>query len=266
MSDLSPEALDYLVRLGRNQLQETRVSFGVDKPHLLLPEGVKAVDISDWLPTPARVEADPQFVNAESFAEYVNRFKTGNTLLFSSRGSGRIRAEIDYHAPDGTASWCDHSATLVLTKSEEWNAWTAKNEKQLSQIEFAEFLEDQNHCIIEPDAAKMVEIALNLKSTVDVTFESRVNVQTGGSTFVYKEDVKSADAHLTMPNLLCIALPPFVDEKPIYMAVRLRYRINGGKPTFFYRLDRRSRVIDQAVAAVNEKVAQLTGLPVMVGP
>lgn len=258
------DAIEALVQLGRDRTFQ-RVDDG-PAPAILVPAGTALVSLEDRLATPVRVREDQKFIDADSFAGYVGRFKTPQTVLVASVSALTLTAHIDYHGDDGLPSWNTHKARLVSIPSPDWKVWTGSNEKAMAQVPFAEFLEDQNHCIVEPDAATMVEIALNLQSKTDVTFQSKINISNGLATLMYAETAASGVESMAFPTKLHICVPPFQGSKPVDLLVRMRYRINGGNPTIFYKLDRPDRVVEESLRAEWEKAGKALELPVLVGP
>ena len=235
-------------------------------PAILVPSGTSLLSLEDRLPAPVRVRENHRFIDADSFSGYVNRFKKPETILVASVSDLTLTAHIDYHGDDGTPSWSTHNANLVSIFSPDWTAWVEGNEQTMSQVEFAEFIEDQNHCIIEPEAAAMIELALNLQSNTDVTFASKINISNGLATLSYSESPSSGSQNMSFPTKLHICVPPFRGSDPVDLHVRMRYRINGHSPKIFYKLDRPERVVELALRDEWEKAGKAIGLPVLVGP
>lgn len=257
-------AIQALINLGKERTFQ-RIEEG-PAPAILVPQGTSLLSLESYLPAPVRVRERQEFIDPTSFAGYVTRFQKSETILIASVEKRTLSALIDYHGNEGQPSWSDHRADLVSIISPDWQSWSDSNGQTMSQVEFAEFIEDQNHCIVEPDAARMIELALNLQSTTDVTFSSKINISNGLATFSYSESPSSGSQSISFPTKLHISLSPFRDSDPVDMNVRMRYRTNGGNPKIFYQLDRPDRVIEQSLRKEWEKASTQIGLPVLVGP
>lgn len=262
---LTEQAIELLLDTGSlRTFREFEIPGG--KIAYLIPDGTRIEDGEKFQAAPNRITETRTFLDPKSFGEYAAPFQTDETIIVGSLKDRTATAYLDYHGA-GAPSWNCHKAVLKLTHTEEWAAWVANDGKTQTQLDFAEFLELQNHCIIEPDSARMIEIALNLKNTVDVTFESKINVHNGGSTFTYNEDVRAANQNLTVPNVMGLSIPVFVgDKKPASVAARLQYRIPGGKPTFKYKLTGPERIVEAALRSAWEEIEKITGKTVLIAP
>jgi hypothetical protein len=69
---------------------------------------------------------------------------------------------------------------------------------------------------------------------------------------------------IRVANLFQICIPVFYAGTPYRMAVRLRYRLNGGKLSWSFLLVRPDLVFDDAFRGIVAKVEE-TGTPVFLG-
>lgn len=244
-----------------------------DAPVLLTFQGeehvVKLTELERFLNKPVRKKGDLALADVDSFAEYVNTHKADGTILVGSYHTTDTVATLNHHAKgEGSTGWSDHKATLRLVKSPEWIAWREHDGKTFSQSEFADFIEDQSHIVEEPSPARLIEIALNLRIKKDVLFDSKINIQNGSVTLAYTEDVQNQTKHtLVIPDSFTIALRPFRGAGVVQMLVRLRFRVGSdGKATFFFKLDRPDRVLEEALDDIWAGVEKATALKVLRAP
>lgn len=223
----------------------------------------KVVDLRGYLPNPERIKASNEFADAESFAKYVNDFKDADTRIFASVKGGMVRAVLDYHRPS-QARWGDHVATLSPMKSPEWAALLSTCGKQMGQVEFAEWLEEWNHIIIDPQSAAMVEVAMNLQGSVNGQFQSTFNRANGSATFSYQEDVTTNQVRV--PDRMHLTLSPYWGSKLVNVCVFVRFRIVDKRPKFILALSGVQKIESDALLEIVTEVESATGLPVLMTP
>src|SRR5690348_8798675 len=112
-------------------------------PCIVIPSDAKLENLEFLLPKPARKRGNATLTEAESFAAYVNAHKTGDTAIFASvfDTGASFQAIIDFHGKSEPA-WGDHKASFSLLPTVEWSRWMEKNKKEMSQMQFCEFLEE----------------------------------------------------------------------------------------------------------------------------
>ena len=218
---------------------------------------------------PDRITAAPKLQDAVSFCSYVNTFKDDRTRLFADAVACSFTALIDYHGvgTERAVEFLSHRATLTLKKDERWNLWLGQNGKLIPQAEFAEFLEDNRADIVTPDAATMLEIAMDLQAKSDVNFASKIKTQNGQSTLVYDETITTtvSTGRIVMPEIFVIRIPVFFGEAPIEITARLRFRISEGKLKFQFNLYRPVEILAKAFDVARAGIAEATKLEVLLG-
>jgi uncharacterized protein YfdQ (DUF2303 family) len=171
------------------------------------------------LSAPRRIRAALSFYKIESFIAYVNRFKDSGSLITGrfTEQAGRMDAILDYHDPSegdvNGARWCQLRAAFVAEPTPEWVRWVRRSGESLSQLQFAEFLEDNSADIVVPDS-----------------------------------DPKAPNA------AQMISVAPFVSTDRYLVRVRLRIRLDRGKGSFIYQLDRPRKIIEAVVNDLCVKV------------
>lgn len=246
-----------------NALQQVRTDVRIEgsgKPFVLIPSDMSLQDVEKHLDAPLRISESHAFLDPQSLAGYLARFGGPNTQIFASLKSHQIKAVLDYHGPE-SPSWGTHLARLECELSDDWKAWTGFDGKTLGQIQFAEFLEDHQFNVIDPESAVVEEAVKNLEANKTVVFKSGVNLHNGATEFKYVESIEdNRQQTLKVPNKLVLGIQPFNFGKPYEVLARLRYRLNDGKLSFTYVLDRPDRVLKDAFQKVVKEVGELTGI------
>jgi uncharacterized protein YfdQ (DUF2303 family) len=252
------------MKLADVKTQSMEANGTIGRAYAFVPEGVKPVDLSLFMPFPDRVRESPKFPNLLSFVQYVNRFKTDDTVIFASDADDTLDAVIDYHGP-AQPRHGEHVPQLVLKKSEEWLAWMQYNGRALSQEALGDFLELRELDILSPDSSKILAAARDLKLSKDCAFESKVNVVNGSAVFHYAETVTERN-ELKLPVEWVLSLRPYQHCDPVQVQVKVRYRLQGKSIALTYQLVRPEKVLEAAFANVVEKVRDgLKTVPVYVG-
>lgn len=161
--------------------------------------------------------------------------------------------------------------------SAEWNAWTAKNVKQMDQVPFAEFLEQNEGDIASmegfPTSLQMMTMATEFEARQEMRVKSIVKLQSGGVRMEYINDADTGTTEqMKLFDKFCIGIPVFwsppgaetVTAYPI--VARLRYRLSNGKVVFWYDLVRADLVHQQAATALIAQIRNELGTtPMLLG-
>ena len=234
---------------------------------VVIPEGGKVDDLERLRDRPWRIRQNITLDDAASFCEYFKSFKKDTSRLLASEKNQMFKAIMDYHNNAG-ASWCSHIATYTCPKSKEWNVWVASSGKQMSQQQFAEFIEDNLPDIREPASAKMLEISKSLEAKKSVKFASSVRLDNGAVEFMYEENISGTakKGKLEVPDHFKIGVPVFVKGKAYEVKARFRYRIGeGGDLSMWYDLHRPHKIEEDAFKTVLEEIKKGTGTDVLMG-
>lgn len=228
-----------------------------------------------------------------SFNNHVNRFKDADSAVFAcnDRSKPSLTGVLNYHRAGATSDprFGDHRALFNFPLSDEWQAWTAFNGKELPMIGFARFLEDHivdvtplsNIALGEQatnfaqilggrekiaDAATLMSMALNMQVFEQSNTASANNLATGEIRADFETIYNDSNgAKLNVPSMFVISIPVFKGEPPSQILARLRFRKEGAKIIFFYELWRTDIVFDEAFDQALNKVAMETGVPIYLG-
>lgn len=256
MDGMERDALEFLVSLGAKSkgFVPPAVYEEGGVPYIIVPGGCSLEEAEQLLVNPVRVRTEPAFVDVDSFCEYVNDHKDTHTHVYASMADGRIDAVIDHHTRTGNEPrWGDHVPALHLQPTPDWERWMEKDGDAMGQESLADFLEEMDHTIIEPEAAEIIEIVTAMRVTSDKRFASKVNRTDGSFTFEYSEE-HDTKATIKVPDRFTIHIAPYRSAEYVDLLVRLRYRINEGRVKFFYSILRPDRAQEDAFNQVCEAI------------
>lgn len=245
-------------------------------PHLAMPEGQEIEVLEHLLPRPKRIKANRAFHEHDSFAAYVNEFKDDNSRLYGDVIERKIMAILDDHEAERAAKdaqsqasprWCDHNAVLVLSLSDEWNAWAQMNKKGLGHVDFVEFLQEQIGTIARPDASSILQAARTFSASRSAKIEQVIPVEGGDLSVAFTEEIRGAvkSGEAALPSSLVLALRPFRCGIAYEVKAQIRWRLSReGGLTFSFALLETERVLEKAFADVREAVEKAVGDKVLV--
>jgi uncharacterized protein YfdQ (DUF2303 family) len=224
-----------------------------------LRSGYTLQDVEVHLPTPMRRKGIATLYQPDSFIAYVKTFADEDSVIFADTQSSRLTAILDYHraGPEGSPRWGQFRATYGPRMTPEWQTWIAQNKRAMSQVEFAEFLENNLPDIARPDGAQLLEIATNLQIKKDVNFKSSVRLANGETQFTFEErhDDSAAKDEMRLPELLILGLAPYEGLPRFEVQARLRYRIkDGGHLAIWFDIVREHKIREGAFNAIVERV------------
>lgn len=232
------------------------------------------VSLEQFLLRPAVVRASVAVNDVDSFNAYVNKYRRSENdrlIIFAdvTETGASFLAVLDYiHDGSCMADRGDHRVSYTCKPTPEWARWTAFNKKQMSQLDFAQFVEDNAPDFVDPSSAEMQEIALTLEAKTDGEFSSAARLQNGSFRLRYNETVTAKageNGNVDIPSTFTIGIAPFVGFAPWKIEARLRYRINGGKLLFWYELVRTHKVIELAAKEVIDKITTATAVTPLLG-
>lgn len=236
--------------------------------------GVKRVAYpQDWHVADFSVETDRPFtktgnrtlLSPASFAEYVNRHKTADTVIYADPKNAVAHAVLDDHGAE--PGHRRHVAVYRFPRSVEWEAWRGLHRKSQSQAAFIDFLEDRLPDIIEPTGADVLEICRDMQGRADVAWKSATNLQSGAVQLSYQEDVtaeSSKAGKIDFPHKIKIKAEIFYKGGLVALDVRLRFRVNGGALSFIPVIDNLELAEQQAFGEVVDGIAKMVGDDVLI--
>lgn len=247
-------------------------------PYVVLPEGYSVHDLEHLLPTPMRKRGEVRVSDAASLIAYANRHKDGGYIatiyaaIDTEKSACKLVAIFDDHTSgDDGAGWREHRCVFEPALSVEWKRWTGKNGAQMTQTQFATWLEDNLGDIVSvpgmPTGTQMLAMALQFEATAEKRLASRINLQNGGMRFEYVEDEdKNTRTAMDVFSRFTLGLPVFDGSSDAYpVEARLKYRDNSGKLSFWYELIRPDRAYRTAVQSTLDTIRAATEILVING-
>ena len=209
--------------------------------------------------------ARPMLHDQQSFIAYVNQFKEGSTSIFAEPGflrSGQacVQAVIDYH-DDAAPNRCAHVATFQPRYSDAWTRWNNAAKAPMTQAAFAEFVEECRNDIVEPEAARLLDIVRTFKASKKVEFDSVTYQPNGDVKLVYEDRTEQKQATSgALPETMKLGIPVYFRGDAYKVPVFVRYRVGDGAVKFQIKIDRADVIEDEAfkmLMAAIEKETQI---------
>jgi uncharacterized protein YfdQ (DUF2303 family) len=185
----------------KGDVQAALEAFAANQARITEVEGVPVVvrhkdmevdPYEDLLDHPKQAD---QYINTDSvdgFIEYWKQFHLPETAIFANIPNATFTGVIDYHhrQKDGKSikpAWKKHVFAYTCPHTPEWILWTEKDEKWMTQQDFACFIEQNTVDIHQPPAAEMLEIANSMQASSSGKFKSHQNLGNGDVSFQYEE-------------------------------------------------------------------------------
>jgi uncharacterized protein YfdQ (DUF2303 family) len=241
-----------------------------------MPPGAEQAQILDtekFLPAPNRKRGAVELFTAQSFLDYVIDHRTAGSRIFADADwrQPSITAVMNGHEADGgVAGWHDHKAKLVFRPTPEWQNWTRLNNQQMTQIAFAEFIEDNLKDIHAPAGADMLEIAQTLNAKRDVTFRSGTKIANGETLIEYNEVINGTagrGGNFKIPDHMVLGIQPFEGTDAYRVIARFRYRIDSETKSLkvWFTLERLPDIIAAVIKDALDLIIKTAGVPVLYG-
>lgn len=216
------------------------------------------LDVEKYALAPRRTKGTYLPATVEALTAVIERHHDPDTTtIWVHPTSGRIVVVFNDASATGSG-FRDHQAVLDLTPTREWRHWTHQDGNLMSQTAFAEHIEDGLPELVSPPAADMLELAQTMQATLGAEFRSAIRLQDGSVQTMYNEDLNTSAGkagQLTIPSTFTLAIAPFLGEQPYSVSARLRYRLNAGKLTIGYRLERPETVVRDALNTIALELA-----------
>ncbi len=190
---------------------------------------------------------------------------------------------LNYNAAGAEVRPADHRIVYAFPLAEEFKAWVSTNGKPMEQEVFAAFLEEHAAELSAPHdgerseyerlfgekmatPSEVVALSRHLEVFVSAKAKQGVRLQTGERVVEFVEEhVNSKGEQIVIPGVFIVSVPAFVDGEAVRIPARLRYRVGGGKITWFYQLYRWEFFLREQVERDLEAAAKATGLPAFEG-
>lgn len=245
---------------------------------------VKA-EIEQWRQRPERAVGTARVDTLASFVDLLNRHKTEHAAIFARAQWPKpsLTAVIDYHKLDHEPAWGRHRILYEFPLTEEFTTWVENNGTAMSQLDFAQFLEDHAPELAAPtddearkfgepfkerfgSPAELITLSRGLEVFVGARVKRQERLQSGERVIEFTSENRDAQGNqIDVPGVFMISLPPFVDGAPVRIPARLRYRAGQGDVTWSYQLYRWEFWLREQVKGDMQRAAGLTELPAYEG-
>lgn len=246
---------------------------GESDAFVALPNTMRIENVQHMCP-PNRIERRVTLQEPDSFAGYVNRFKTSNTLIFCNVDDGAcFVAMLDYHsaAPELKPAYCKHWATFKADETPEWTTLCEKDKVEMNQVRFAEFLEENTKMFREPSGADLLEMVQNLHGHKNARFENNVRLDNGAHSCAYTEDVTvkgmaaSRGGSFELPNKIKAGAAVYVGGEQFEITLRLKTRIENRQLVLFYEIAQFADLVRASTLAFVKQIGKATEIVPFLG-
>lgn len=237
--------------------------------HIVVPDKHSFKNITEEIerarPSPSRKKGEIKVHSLESLLKYAeNQNATDTGYIYADSNNATITAVFNDHKNENQTGWRDHRVSYTAENTNEFRRWFANNKKDMSQEDFAIFLEDNIADINNGET--VLSVALSLQAKTEVNFSSSRRLDNGQVQFSYTEniDARAAGGALDVPREFTLGIRIFKNGEGYAIKARLKYRLNSGKIKFWYELDRVENAIDDAFNGYIEKLKEC-GYTILLG-
>ncbi len=261
------DAIELISELGKASIK-TQIIKEEPEHFAVIPEGHKLESLRAYqeYEKPIKRHGTITTIDVPGMAGYFNRFADEDSMIFGNPDKNTFTGVLDYHSKDDlNGNECKHRVIYMLRTTERWDTWFASNGVAMPQESFATFIEDNLPDIFAPEdqptfpaAADMLEVSRTLQVTGGHQFEQRTNLKDGSRVFSYVENnsgVAGPKGELSVPDRFAIKLPIYMNQPPVIVECRLRYRINSGKMSMWYAMFRIDELLNKEFEGARTAVA-----------
>ncbi|SDD94059.1 Uncharacterized conserved protein YfdQ, DUF2303 family [Bradyrhizobium brasilense] len=247
----------------------TTVKTESGREFLVLPAGHTQHDVTPPnsldVHRPKNIKQAVTLQNADALIEYLNRFKSTDSLLLADIAQSRIVGALDYHAPD-KAALVEHRAILDLPYSEEWKIWTGISGQLQPQLEFARFIEENAPDIKAPAAADLIEAVRDLQAKRTVNFIKAVRTSSDNENFEYTDNTEArTKGELEIPTRFLLSVPVYFGDPPVEVPAFLRWKLDDGNLKLGIKLHRAEHIRQASFKLIVTDAVEKTGVLAVFG-
>ena len=237
-------------------------------PHAIVADAEqKVIRLPVIRAAPHRTSGTVTVRKVRDFIDLMNQQKTVDTRAFASISENfdtlKVDGIVNFHGA-AAAQFCDYRISLVLDFDPQFEQWIKNLGKEMSQTQFAAFIEDNASTVVQPDAAGLVKMAMQLEGTVNAKFVAKRSLDRGDVTLHYSEEQSAGD--VTVPSTLSISLPVFLGGTVSFITIRIGYKVQpGGNVVFWLRSPELKKVLREAAESVISDIKASTMVDVWTG-
>lgn len=232
---------------------------------------IETINLEEHYGRPERKRGRVVVFDAASFNQVLaDNADAGNIAIYFDRNPERpaVVGVLNDHGKAGPG-WGDFRVSIEFRPTPQWVKWKAIDGKMLSQVSFAEFVEDNLEDIAEPAGSVMLEIATYLEAVRTVNFRSGIRLTSGAIQFRHDQDdqAKVGANTLDVPETIVLGIAPIFGLPSYRVPARFRYRIQDGKLTLGVKLQRTesmmAAIVEEVIKGIERgaNISVLDGLP-----
>jgi len=248
------------------------------KPYVMVPAGYTVEPLETAL-RPEHPQALVKLRDATSFIAFLHDHALPQSRIYAQLDPARFLAVIDDFMTTGQipeseaddiaaeteqAAWREFRVEFAVPPSREWTTWTKVHGQHMSQLAFAEFLQDNLPDVVQPAGAELLEMALNFQAVQSGQFVATQRLQDGSHNLQWKAD-NNASGTVKLPEMLTLSIPVFENEAPRELQARLRYRLKEGTLALWIELIRPHKVLEAAFRDAWQRIGEQSGVPILLG-
>lgn len=204
-----------------------------------------------FVQAPSAVERIQTVQNNESFDYYDRRFSDESSLYTVSRKRQQVTAYLDFHKDPATPARTAHKLIRQFSLSKSFQAWLNANKTQMSQVDFANFLEDRiSDLSTSPGApttqADLLNAVLQFKANQNSVVNAATNLTNGDVEFQFANNTSVTSTQF--PTRLLLLIQVYEHGAQIEVPARLKFRLKEGVLTFWYELIRLEEFMETVFA------------------
>lgn len=239
--------------------------------YALAPEGFKLIELPTRI-SPARPKGTVRLRDAASFIAYWETHHVPRSRVYATMEPAVFLAVFDEFDDSFTgtvsdqADWRQFRAEFQVPASREWKTWHSINRKDLGQLGFAEFLQDNLPDVVQPDGASLLEMCLNFEAMQGGKVVAVQRLQDGSQNLQFQADANTTGS-VRLPPEITLSIPVFENEAPEPLQARLKYRIkrDDGSITFKIELVRPHKVLEASFRRTWDRIAQACNTTPLLG-
>lgn len=239
--------------------------------HVALPPEWEVREIRPQNLNLSHIRQQVQVYDETSFIAYLKEFQGATTRVFgfpgfmSSSKMPVIKAVIDYHGKD-VPDRCDHQVTFAPRYSDYWSRWIKRAcTAPLTQTEFAELIEENRLDVVDPTAARLIDLINNFKASKKGEFTSILRQSNGDITLVHDEKTEQQGSSGPVPETMKLGIPVFFNGPRYEVPLWIRFRVGNGAVKFHLKAEMADRIEADAFNDIAKNITEKTGVPVYLG-
>jgi len=241
---------------------------------IFMREGFRAIDVSKELlrvrkadePGPTNAAGTMQCLTPESFVAAVKDHHDVRSAIFADSENGVVVCVFDYLERGGAPThgederdkgWGQHRAEIRFERSRKLKEWLKLTEA-VSQLSFAEFIEDHLDDVVDPKGDDLLALATDLEASSTGSFKGKVNLANGSTQLAFSHDTETT---VEVPKEIALGIPLFEHHAGYRLRARLRWRHAQGTLSFRLLFPTLQDALEQEFERIVQEMEAGTGLP-----